>query len=81
MSDEFMKDELLYAPTSIEEMRRNALEAISNIREQYERAAAPYFKILLDIEALQPRPMLIDPEVYAKLFPICEPSAPTGEQS
>ena len=39
----------------LDEMERQAHEAINRIRLEYERAAAPYYKILCDIASIRPR--------------------------
>jgi hypothetical protein len=39
----------------IDILERQAHEALAQIRLEYERAAAPYIKILCDLAALRPR--------------------------
>lgn len=53
---------------SYKETRRMAHEALHALREQYEKAAAPYIKILVDLESITPRSIAISRADYERLI-------------
>lgn len=44
----------------LDEMERQAHEALARIRHEYELAAAPYIKILTDIANIRPHVFVVD---------------------
>lgn len=59
----------------IDDMLRYYHGVVQELREAYAKAAQPYINKIIEIEAMRPRRVLIDPEVYRQMM---EPKPPVA---
>lgn len=48
----------------LDQMERDAIDAITRIQQEYQRACEPYFRILASIRSIRPKVYVFDGQTY-----------------
>lgn len=62
--------------SAIDEQIRYYHSILAQLRASYEKAAEPYLRRILNLQAMKPRPMMIDAETYAMIISAPSPTPP-----